>query len=109
MPIVFAPDGDRLVTAVDAKPKRRRRLRRLANIAANPRVSVLVDRYHDDWDRLWWARAEGVATIVARGTELAESLQLLRARYPQYAEVELGGPAIIITVERWSGWSASGR
>ncbi len=108
IPIVFALDGDRIVTAVDAKPKRRRRLRRLVNIAANPRVSVLVDRYHEDWGRLWWARAEGVASIVARGSELERALELLRARYPQYAEVALDGPAIVITVERWSGWSAKG-
>ena len=59
VPITFAVDGDALYSAVDAKPKSTRALRRLANIAANPAVSVLVDHYDDDWTRLWWARADG--------------------------------------------------
>jgi nitroimidazol reductase NimA-like FMN-containing flavoprotein (pyridoxamine 5'-phosphate oxidase superfamily) len=36
VPIVFAVDGDRVYSAVDAKPKRTPALRRLANIAVNP-------------------------------------------------------------------------
>ena len=28
-------------------------------------------------------------------------------RYPQYADVELTGPAVIIEVDQWSGWSAT--
>jgi PPOX class probable F420-dependent enzyme len=52
VPITFAVDGERIVTAIDAKPKRGTALRRLANIAADPRVSVLVDHYEADWARL---------------------------------------------------------
>ena len=44
VPITFALEGDSLYTAVDAKPKRATPLRRFANVAANARVSVLVDR-----------------------------------------------------------------
>ncbi len=51
--------GDTVYSAVDAKPKRSAALRRLANIAANPRLAVLVDHYEDDWDALWWVRADG--------------------------------------------------
>ena len=51
VPIVFAVRGDTIYHGVDAKPKRTTQLRRLANIAANPRVSVLVDHYDDDWTR----------------------------------------------------------
>src|SRR3954468_11111345 len=47
VPIVFAVTGAVIHTAVDAKPKRTRHLRRLANIAANPRVSVLADHYDE--------------------------------------------------------------
>ena len=50
VPIVFAIDGDVIYSAVDHKPKRTTALRRLANIAENPAVALLVDYYDDaDW------------------------------------------------------------
>ena len=107
VPITFAIDGDRIVTAVDAKPKRGGRLRRLANIRANPRVSLLADEYDDDWEKLWWVRADGEARIVEEDPELGRALALLRARYRQYATVALIGPAVVIEVGRWVGWSAA--
>ena len=45
VPICFAWDGTALYSAVDAKPKRTRELRRLQNIRANPKVSVVIDHY----------------------------------------------------------------
>jgi PPOX class probable F420-dependent enzyme len=105
VPITFAVDGDVIYTAVDAKPKRGTPLQRFRNAAANPRVSVLVDAYDPDWSRLWWARADGQARIVNVGAPVARAMELLRARYPQYEAVALTGPAMIIDVERWSGWS----
>jgi PPOX class probable F420-dependent enzyme len=103
VPIVFAVAGDRLYTAVDAKPKASNALRRLANIAANPRVSVLVDHYDDDWTQLWWARADGSASL--RDIDRA-AVEQLAGRYPQYREQPPPGPLIVIAVERWSGWTA---
>ena len=107
VPITFAVAGGRIVTAVDAKPKRGGPLRRIANITVNPRVSVLVDRYDADWTRLWWARADGVARVVIGGAEFVDSLARLRERYPQYRAVGIVGPVIVLQVDRWSGWSAS--
>ena len=107
VPITFALDGDTIYTAVDAKPKRGSPLRRFRNAAANPRVAVLVDRYDADWTRLWWARADGRASIVTEGNELERALSALRSRYPQYAQVALAGPAMVIAVDRWSGWSST--
>lgn len=106
VPVVFAVAADRDVvyTAVDAKPKTTRQLRRLANIDANPRVSLLVDRYSDDWTQLWWVRADGVATIHDGGQALATGRQLLRAKYPQYQSVSLDGPVIAVAVQHWSSW-----
>jgi PPOX class probable F420-dependent enzyme len=103
VPLVFAVDGDRILSAVDGKPKRSRALKRLANIAVNPRVSVLADHYDDDWSRLWWVRADGVARVV--DTSPAASAALV-ARYPQYLQNPPVGPFLEITVERWSAWSA---
>jgi PPOX class probable F420-dependent enzyme len=103
VPIVFAVIGDVIHTAVDAKPKRTRHLRRLANIAANPRVSVLADHYDEDWSTLWWVRADGVARILA---ESPAGLAALRDRYPQYRTAPPPGPFLEITVRRWSAWHA---
>ena len=50
VPIVFAVDGDRIVTAVDHKPKASTRLRRLANVEENQAVAVLADEYRPDWE-----------------------------------------------------------
>jgi PPOX class probable F420-dependent enzyme len=103
VPIVFAVDGDRIVTAVDHKPKSTRALRRLEDIAQTPAVSVLADHYEDDWTRLWWVRADG--TAIVRGDEHA--VDLLVAKYPAYSQQRPAGPVIVIDVERWSGWAAS--
>jgi PPOX class probable F420-dependent enzyme len=107
VPITFALSGEEIVTAVDGKPKRTTRLKRLANIAANPRVSVLADHYEDDWSRLWWVRADGLGRIVESGTgEHRNALATLADRYEQYVESPPDGPAIVISVSRWSGWRA---
>lgn len=106
VPIVFALDGDDLVTAVDHKPKRTRDLQRLENIRANPSVSVLVDHYSDDWSALWWVRIDGTARIVESGPEFGSAIEALVARYEQYRENAPAGPVIRVAIERVSGWSA---
>ena len=109
VPIVFGLAGDTIYSAVDAKPKRTRSLRRLANVEANPRVAVLADHYEDDWGALWWVRADGVGRVVGDGEpESRVALARLAERYPQYREQRPAGPVLAIDVERWSGWAASG-
>jgi PPOX class probable F420-dependent enzyme len=114
VPMVFAlavekGSGGTVYSAVDAKPKRSTSLRRLANIAANPRVAVLVDHYEDDWNALWWVRADGTGRILdADSPEGRDAIARLAARYPQYRENPPRGPVVAIDVERWSGWSAAG-
>jgi PPOX class probable F420-dependent enzyme len=108
VPVVFAVDrgSDVVYTAVDAKPKATRRLRRLANIETNPRVSLIVDHYADDWAQLWWVRADGDAAIHSEDEAMNTGFELLRAKYPQYQSVSLHGPVIAVTVRRWSSWHA---
>lgn len=106
VPIVFAAEGDIVYTAVDGKPKSTQRLRRLANITANPSVSVLVDHYAADWSQLWWVRADGMATVLSDGAEFDHALRLLRTKYPQYESVSLDGPVIRIAVTAWARWPA---
>src|SRR5262249_54686251 len=69
VPIVFVLDGQRLYSTVDAKPKRSRRLRRVANARERPDVTVLVDHYEDDWGRLWWVSLRGHARVLDTGEE----------------------------------------
>jgi PPOX class probable F420-dependent enzyme len=104
VPIVFAVDGETLYTAVDGKPKSSARLQRLANIEANPRVSILADHYTEDWSQLWWVRADGVARVWFDGPECERGLELLRSKYTQYREVALDGPVIAVAVENWAWW-----
>jgi PPOX class probable F420-dependent enzyme len=111
VPVVFAVSEDSaapdaVYTAIDAKPKSTQRLRRLANIAANPQVSLLVDHYADDWTQLWWVRVDGTASIHSDGAAMATGYRLLRAKYPQYQSISLNGPVIAIAVQRWSSWHA---
>jgi PPOX class probable F420-dependent enzyme len=105
VPICFALEGDTLYSAVDHKPKRSAALQRLANIAANPRVTLLADRYDEDWSQLWWVRADGVAHVAEVGTvEQSHAASLLTARYPQYRDAPPLGAAIVVALERFSGW-----
>ncbi len=107
VPVVFAVDGDRVYSVVDAKPKRTTALRRLRNVACNPAVALLVDHYDDaDWGALWWARAEGTGRVLdpSSDEEAARAVELLQARYPQQRAV---GAVLAVDVGRWSGWAAA--
>lgn len=106
VPVTFAPAAaDTIVIGIDDKPKSTADLKRLRNIAANPSVALLADRYDPDWTQLWWSRADGTARTLTEGAAHAAAWDRLRARYPQYAGREVGGPVIEVTVRRWTGWA----
>jgi PPOX class probable F420-dependent enzyme len=127
VPVVFAAHGsDGIVTAVDHKPKTTTRLKRLRNIAGHPSVSLLADQYDEDWDRLWWVRADGEARVITPDAPGAPdirdapdmsdapdraaytaALALLRDKYPQYRDHPPTGPVIAVTVLHWTGWRAA--
>lgn len=111
VPVTFALTGDVAVFAVDHKPKRSHRLKRLANIRANPALCLLVDEYdEEDWERLWWARADGTGRVLPPPEESAASAayaRLLTRKYSrQYGPRPPQGPVVEITVGRWTGWRA---
>ena len=109
VPVCFATAGDVIYHTVDHKPKSSRRLARLADIAREPRASLLADHYDDDWTTLWWVRADGRARVLedVAGDEAAQALRLLAERYPQYRGHPPWGPVIALDVERVTGWSGS--
>lgn len=108
VPVVFVVAGGAVYSAVDDKPKRTRRLRRLANIAATGRVSLLVDHYDDDWTRLWWVRVDGTAEVLAADArEAVDAVDALVAKYEQYRSLRPSGPVIAVRGLRCREWSAS--
>jgi PPOX class probable F420-dependent enzyme len=106
VPVCYAIAQGALYITIDEKPKRTGApLKRLRNIAENPAVAVVVDRYDDDWARLGWVMLRGRAEILSAGAEHARAQALLRARYPQLNDMEIGSlPVIAVRVERVTSW-----
>jgi PPOX class probable F420-dependent enzyme len=108
VPVCFAVLENTVYIAIDEKPKRGDplRLRRLRNIAENPRVAVVVDVYDDaDWSRLGFVLLSASARIVNQGDEHARAISALRDRYPQYRQMTLEGrPVIAADVESSTAW-----
>ena len=104
VPICFALERDTLYSAVDEKPKRSKRLKRIENIRRRADVAVIVDHYEEDWTRLWWVRMDGTATVLDEGTEREHGLALLGAKYEQYRAEPPTGSVIAVRIENWRGW-----
>ena len=108
VPCVFALERDTVHLVVDRKPKRSTALRRLANLRRDPRATLLVDHYEEDWRALWWVRMRGRARIVDDERDVERTLALLRAKYEQYDQTPLTEIAIRIEIDEWRGWRAAG-
>jgi PPOX class probable F420-dependent enzyme len=108
VPVCFVLLSEVVYSAVDHKPKRSTRLRRIANIEATGRACLLVDRYSEDWSALHWVRLDGAARVVTDPTERERAVSALVAKYDQYAGRPPTGPVLALDVRRWSGWAASG-
>lgn len=107
VPFCFGIEGDTLYSGVDEKPKTTRHLRRLENIRRDPRVTVLIDHYEEDWERAWWVRLRGSARILEDGEERERGVRLLVEKYPQYRQDPPRGDVIAVEVDDWLGWSSS--
>ena len=106
VPVCFTIAESRLYITVDEKPKHNPRgLKRLRNIAENPLTAFVADRYDEDWTRLGWVMLRGPAEILAAGPEHDRAQTLLRARYPQYRDMQIAElPVIAIRIERVTSW-----
>jgi PPOX class probable F420-dependent enzyme len=91
------------------------RLARVRDIRRDPRVTLLVDRWDEEWSRLAWVRVEGTARLLIPwaprdASAHADAVAALRARYPQYRDHRLETlPMIRVTVDRMTGWDAHDR
>ena len=103
VPVCFAIEGDTIYSAVDAKPKTTPDLKRLRNIERNPGVALLVDHYEDDWEKVWWVRVDGTATV---HDAHEPGRRALAGKYPQYTDALLGR-IIVVRVHKWASWAYS--
>jgi PPOX class probable F420-dependent enzyme len=106
VPVCFALRENAVYITIDQKPKGDpRALKRLRNIAGNPSVALVADRYDEDWAHLGWVMLRGHAEILENGAEHDMAQELLRARYPQYRPMQLAElPVIAIRIERVASW-----
>jgi PPOX class probable F420-dependent enzyme len=107
VPVCFAISDGSLYITIDEKPKRRpgAALKRLQNIAENPMVAVVVDRYREDWALLGWVMMRGPAEIVTEGAEHDGAQALLRTRYPQLRTMRIEQcPVIAVRIQRTTSW-----
>ena len=111
-PVVFQVVGDAIYIAIDEKPKTTLRLRRLTNLESNPRFALLVDRYEDDWSKLWWILLRGPAEVLWpsqwEAEEAASVIAKLREKYAQYEQMGLEQrPLLKLIPDRVTQWSAT--
>jgi PPOX class probable F420-dependent enzyme len=113
VPICYAIDGDFIYSPVDEKPKRvaPAELKRVRNIRANPKVSLVIDDYSEDWSKLEYViiagRAETISPVKG-ADEHARAVSLLREKYEQYRSMAIDERLIIkIAIERVRRWDAS--
>ena len=109
VPVCYALADGAIVIPVDEKPKRSRNLERVRNIERDPRVTLLFDRYADDWTQLAWVRVDGRASVLPLGEQRPGALAALRARYALYATMALEGrPLLLVVPERARSWRWDG-
>ncbi len=112
VPICYAFDGTALYSAVDAKPKHAppEGLKRIRNLRENPRVSIVIDEYQEDWTKLRYVIIQGRADLLTDGPQFSHGVDLLIAKYDQYRTLGLGrerGLMIRVTPSRVSSWQYS--
>ncbi len=109
VPLCYVLDREELYSPIDEKPKTSSPLllKRIQNILVNAHVSVVVDRYDDDWERLAYVIITGKARVLTRGKRHQRAVACLRRKYPQYQAMAIHKrPIIHITPTHWRSWGA---
>ena len=107
VPVVYVVDGDTWYSPSDAG---HRPVKRLRNVLANPRASILIDEYDEAWLRVWWVRLRGRGRMIESAVEGERARRLLGAKYPQFADApaaSLAGPVMAVDIQEWAGWAYS--
>jgi PPOX class probable F420-dependent enzyme len=98
IPICFVFDGKEFFSPIDEKPKRiaPHKLKRLRNIEANPQVSLVLDRWDEDWRKLAYILVSGRARILLSGQKHRRAVSLLRRKYRQYRSMAIDQRPMIV-------------
>lgn len=108
IPICHAFADDRIVIAVDEKPKHvpSRQLKRVRNIRANSRASLVFDQYTENWNELGWVRVTGGAELVEPDENGHQAgIAALKEKYQQYRDQTLSDKMVIrIDPHRVHSW-----
>ena len=111
VPVCYAVVDDTIWIALDEKPKAVddvRDLARVRDVVARPDVTLLVDRWSEDWTELAWVRVHGTVRLVEPDDAPGAIVQALRDRYPQYSGHALeAAPMLAIEVTGPRRWGAS--
>jgi len=110
IPICFVFDGKSFYFAIDEKPKRTTKLKRLKNIAENPNVAFVIDTYDEDWRKLGYILVFATARITNAGKTHGAAIKLLRRKYHQYRAMALEkNPIVALQPKRFVAWSSEPR
>ena len=108
VPFCFVVVDGWIASAVDHKPKRHERLRRLDDIDATGAATVLVDHYEEDWSRLWWIRVRGRAVVHRMETPESKAARAaLVSKYVQYRARPPMGAVYRIALDEVRAWRSS--
>jgi len=96
-PVIYAMDGESIVVATDYGTKK------LKNLRANPKVSLVVDKYHPNKGVV----IQGDCVIYEQGEEYLRLLKILFSRFEYYRKnpwKEGEAPILQIIPEKVKSW-----
>jgi PPOX class probable F420-dependent enzyme len=110
VPVVFVFHENSFFIPLDEKIKtvNPKNLKRVKNIEKNPNVTLLIDKYQNDWKKLFFLMIHGKAKVFDGNNKLMDKIhKLLVSKYPQYKKIGIGNSCIKIDPTKVRFWSNS--
>ncbi len=111
VPVVFVFHENSIFIPLDEKVKtvNARKLKRVKNIEKNPNVTLLIDKYQNNWKKLFFLMIHGKATVIdGKNSKLMDKVhKLLISKYPQYKKIGVGNSCITIKPTKVTYWKNS--
>ena len=73
--------------------------KKVENLRQNPRATVTVDLYSDDWSNLKGVMVQGDAAIIRANPRFRKIRKLLYEKYPQYPDMSAIGERDSVVIE----------
>lgn len=107
VPVVFVFHENSFFIPLDEKTKtvNPKNLKRVKNIEKNPNVTLLIDKYQNDWKKLFFLMIHGKAKVIDGNSKLMDKIhKLLILKYPQYKKIGVGNSCIMIHPTKVRFW-----